>query len=306
MKKEFQLKSGCDGRSLHVWLVEPDAAPYRGIVQFSHGMSEHGGRYLPFMEYLAARGYVSVTHDHRGHGGSVDDREDWGYFYDETAEYIVEDLHRVSLYIKEAFPKLPLVLFGHSMGTLVARCYLKKYDDIPRCVILCGAPCKNGAVSLALALEKIIEKCKGPKHRSPLLYKLTLGPYEKAFAEEGEGAWLSAGKENLAVYANDPSCGFRFTANGYRNLFLLLKRTYQKSGWQMKQPALPVLFIAGSDDPVIGSPQKLLQSAEFLRERGYTDVETKLYEGKRHELLQEDNREQVFEEVFRWIEGKRK
>lgn len=301
MKKELQLKSSCDGRSLHVWLVEPDEKPYRGIVQFSHGMAEHGGRYLPFMEYLAARGYVSVIHDHRGHGESVDKQEEWGYFYDETAEYIVEDLHHVSLYIKEAFPKLPLVLFGHSMGTLVARCYLKKYDDIPQCVILCGAPCKNGAVSLALVLEKLIEKCKGPKHRSLLLYSLALGPYEKTFAAEGPGAWISASRENLAAYAKDPGCGFHFTTNGYRNLFLLLKRTYEKSGWQMKQPMLPVLFIAGSDDPVIGSPQKLLQSADFLRARGYTDVETKVYEGKRHELLQEDIREQVYADVCSWI-----
>lgn len=304
MKKELQLKSGCDGRSLHVWLVEPDEKPYRGIVQLSHGMAEHGGRYLQFMEYLAAQGYVSVIHDHRGHGESVDKQEDWGYFYDETAEYIVEDLHRVSLYIMEAYPKLPLILFGHSMGTLVVRCYLKKYDNIPQCVVLCGAPCKNGAVSVALVLEKMIEKCKGADYRSPLLYSLALGSYDKAFAAEGPGAWISTNRENLAAYAKDPGCGFRFTANGYRNLFLLLKRTYEKSGWQMKQPALPILFIAGSDDPVIGSPQKFLQSAGFLRARGYKNVETKLYEGKRHELLQEDIREQVYADVCSWMKRK--
>ena len=119
MKKQT-LFSPFDGLSLSVAISEPQGAPI-GIIQFSHGMAEHKERYFPFMEYLSENGYICVIHDHRGHGGSVKSDKDYGYFYTEDIWAIVEDLHEVSVVIKEQYPYLPLYLFSHSMSTLVAR-----------------------------------------------------------------------------------------------------------------------------------------------------------------------------------------
>lgn len=303
MIKEKKLVSECDGLELALTESVPDAGEIKGIVQFAHGMAEHGRRYLPFMEFLSAQGYVCVIHDHRGHGGSVREKGERGYFYDLSGRFIVEDLHQVTLYMKKTYPNLPLILFGHSMGSLVTRCYVKKYDDELTKVIFCGAPCDNKAVGAAILLTKLIGRRKGYDYRSRLIHHLAMGLYAKAFAEEGPNAWISSDPGQVKKYEADEDCGFMFTVNGYRNLFLLLKNAFSEKGWQMNQPALPVLFIAGEKDPVTGGEKKLQKTVDSLKARGYQNVSKIVYEGKRHELLNEDNRQQVFCDVSRWMES---
>ena len=121
MQEHFQIISDCDQTVLDGLMVKPDNP--KGIVQFSHGMCEHKERYIDFMETLSQEGYICVIHDHRGHGKSVKSQDDLGYFNENGHEYIVEDLHQVTLWIKKQYPTLPLYLFGHSMRSLVVRCY---------------------------------------------------------------------------------------------------------------------------------------------------------------------------------------
>ena len=122
-----KIKSQKDGLELEIAIFEPSEKP-KAIVQISHGMAEHKERYYPFMEFLSKKGFVCVINDHRGHGESVKKKEDHGYFYTENIDYIVDDLHQVTLFAKEKFQSLPVFLFSHSMGTLVSRNYLKKFD----------------------------------------------------------------------------------------------------------------------------------------------------------------------------------
>lgn len=302
VEKNVKLISKCDGLELNLTEVTPDEKEVKGIVQIAHGMAEYGERYLPFMEYLAEWGYACVINDHRGHGDSVLAQEDLGFFYDETGEYIIEDFHQVTLYMKEKYPEVPLYVFGHSMGTLVARCYLKKYDHIPEKVILCGAPCSNPAVDVAILLAKAIEKKEGKKHRSALIQSLALGVYSKSFAEDGPNGWITSDVNHRNKYGEDSKCGFVFTVNGFRNLFLLLKGAFQKKGWQMENEKLPILLIAGEKDPVIGGVKNFEKTVSFLRQRGYKNVESKLYKEKRHELLNEDIYLQVYKDVSAWLE----
>lgn len=302
MIERKKLISDCDGLALELTEMVPDDEKRKGIVQFAHGMAEHGRRYFPFMEYLSAKGYVCVIHDHRGHGGSVRSEEDLGYFYDLSGEYIVEDVHQVSVYIKNKYPGLPLVLFGHSMGSLVTRCYVKKYDGELAKVIFCGAPCNNKAVGVAILLTKIIGRVRGGNYHSRLIHQLAMGLYAKEFAEEGPSAWISSDAWQVKKYEEDEGCGFMFTVNGYRNLFLLLRNAYADHNWKLENPKLPVLFIAGEKDPVTGGKKKFQNTIDTLKEKGYECVAAKVYEGKRHELLNEVNRQQVFEDVSRWIE----
>jgi len=150
-----KITSKQDGLKLEIAIME--CKNPKGIVQFSHGMAEHKERYFDFMQYLNERGYICVIHDHRGHGGSVKSKNDYGYFYTENADYIVDDLFQVTEYVRDMYPGLEVTLFSHSMGTLVARCYLKKYDEYIRRLILCGPPTENSAASFAVGLAKIIK-----------------------------------------------------------------------------------------------------------------------------------------------------
>lgn len=137
MIQKFTLESHHDRLLLQGLLVLPEQKPPRAVFQVAHGMCEHKERYLPFLQEMADHGYACVIHDHRGHGGSVRQTEDLGYFYPDGGPALVSDLYQVTRWIREQYPELPLYLFGHSMGSLAVRCYLKRYPDVPDGVFVC-------------------------------------------------------------------------------------------------------------------------------------------------------------------------
>mgnify|MGYP002590410670 CR=1 FL=1 len=177
--KSFALSSKHDNLPLEVCIIAPKGTP-RGIVQFSHGMAEHKERYFDFMNFLAKNGYLCVIHDHRGHGASVKQPEDLGYFYTEDASAIADDLFQVTQWIKARYPGLPLMLFSHSMGTLVARNYLKQHDDAIEKMVLCGPPTQNALTPIGIGLAKLLIHLRGPARRSRLIQQLTFGAYNRA------------------------------------------------------------------------------------------------------------------------------
>lgn len=297
-----KIKSNQDGLELEMSIIKPQGE-IKGIVQISHGMAEHKERYYPFMEYLVQQGYVAVIHDHRGHGVSVKKQEDLGYFYDDKAEYIVEDLHQITNYIKSQYPNKKLILFGHSMGSMVVRKYIKKYDkDIDK-LIVCGSPSENPHVGLALTVVKTMKAFKGEYHRSKLIQKLAFGNYNKKLTNPiSENAWVCANEETVKEYDADKLNGFIFTLNGFQNLFTLMKDIYTKQGWELNHKELPIFFIAGKDDPVIISSKHWQKAQDFVKEVGYKNVSGKLYEGMRHEILNEKDKKEVFNDILKWIE----
>ncbi len=150
MKQEqFFVKSPCDGLNLSTLTVLPQLPEKaEGIVQLIHGMAEHKERYLHFMEFLAAHGYICIIHDHRGHGKSVKSSADLGYFYGQGSDGLVEDTAVVTRYARSRWPNLPVFLIGHSMGSLIARAYTKRSDDQIERLILIGSPSEKGGASL--------------------------------------------------------------------------------------------------------------------------------------------------------------
>ena len=213
MKKTVYLTSKQDGLKLHVLLMEPEQSP-KGIVQICHGMAEHKERYEPLMQMLCNNGYISVIHDHRGHGKSVKNASDLGYFYDDSGKAIIEDVHQVTTWMKERYgEELPYHLFGHSMGSLVVRCYLKKYDDELDSLIVCGSPSENKAAKAAEFLAKTA--CKMVAHKKGKFFqKMAFGLYGKALGEdESENGWISYNKENVKAYDENPLDGFGFSNN---------------------------------------------------------------------------------------------
>jgi alpha-beta hydrolase superfamily lysophospholipase len=302
--QKMQMVSECDGLVLSAALMLPDKSPL-GIIQIVHGMSEHKERYYDFMGYLADHGYIVIIHDHRGHGDSIRDKDDFGYMYDETGNFIVEDVHLITMWVKKQFPDLPIVLFGHSMGSLVVRKYAKKYDRDLDGLIVCGSPSKSRNINLGLWLIRQGMKKYGDHYRSNFVNNLATGKSNKKFDDgTSKKLWLSSNRDSVQLYDDDPKCGFVFTLNGFLNLLLLLKSVYDKSGWRLASPNLPIFFIAGADDPVIINERAWKKSIKFMKKLGYANVSCKLYPGMRHEILNETDNRQVYSDILNWIENK--
>ena len=186
MRREFTIQSKVDGLVLDGLVVEPEEGVQRtALLQLSHGMSEYKERYLPFMEYLAEKGFAAVIHDHRGHGKSVKEKEDLGYTYGGRDKGIVEDLHQVTCWIKEHFPGTPVYMLGHSMGSLAARTYLKEYDGELKKLILTGPPSANPGVDMGLALAGIQKKFRGREIPEQRAAGSAFGPYAAKISRRG-------------------------------------------------------------------------------------------------------------------------
>ncbi len=300
--KDFTVTSEYDGLSLRLTAVEADET--LGVVLLNHGMAEHRKRYLPFIEYLAKNGFTCIINDHRGHGKSVLSSEDLGYF---DADALISDMKQINSLAREMYPEKPIYLFGHSMGSLAVRAYIRLYDNTVNGLIVCGSPSENKAVGVAKLLCALIEKSKGDRHRSKLLYSLSIGAYEKSFIKEGKLAWLCSIKEVQDSYENDRLCGFPFTVRGYKALFTLMESAYNKKGRALKNKLLPVLFISGQKDPCLVNLKQFNAAVENIRAQ-YPNTHSILYENQRHEILNSDVKEQVYEDVLntlmRWLKVK--
>lgn len=300
-KRTAEIKSEYDGLILSVLYTIPDTQ-LKGVVQISHGMCEHKERYLPFMEYLAENGYAAVIHDHRGHGKSIRNEEDLGYFYNGGQEGIVQDLYQVTKWAKGEFPLIPFYMLGHSMGTLVARNYIKKYDGELDKLILTGPPSQNPAVDIGIALARIQKRIKGDKYRSKEIQAMAFGPYAGKFRKEKKAsAWICSDPAVVEEYDASRLCGFVFTADGFEGLFLLVKGTYSKKGWELHNKDLPILFLGGEEDPCIGGGRKFVKELQFLKKVGYRHVTGKMYPGMRHEILNEKGKETVFANILAYL-----
>ena len=302
MKLEyFSLASPVDGLPLKLTVAKPDGE-VKGVIQILHGMCEYIGRYTTMMEWFAARGYVVAGIDHRGHGESVRAQSDLGWFYDKRGKAIVQDAVFVTDFLKKAYPCTEITLFGHSMGSMVAYNYLQGNDGLPSRVILSGAPSKNPVAGVAVVLADTVALLRGKRHRSKLLYSLSIGAYDKRFKAEGRAAWLTVNRKNVEKYLADPYCSYTFTCNGFRNLFCLLRNSFQRRRYAVQNPDLPIFYLAGGDDPVIVSEKSWRKAQAFLRKVGYRSVEGTLYQGFRHELLNEADPTVYYQEILSFIE----
>lgn len=281
----FKIPSKHDGLELSVTTVIPEGK-ICGLVQFSHGMAEHKERYLSVMAFLADHGYACIINDHRGHGASVKSPDDLGYFYKDGGRGLVRDLHQLTLWFRGKYPGKPLILFGHSMGSLAARAYASKYGRDIDGLILSGSPGFNSAARMGLALTRVLAVVHGGQHaRSPMMNNLLNGGFAKRFKGGSPFAWLSANPQNVAAYEADPLCGFGFTINGYRALLNLMLAAYDERTTLRR--SLPVHFMSGEDDPCAPDRKGFDAAVENVRARGCSHVTSKMYHGLRHEILNE-------------------
>jgi len=287
--------------TIPVSFMAPQETP-RGIVQIVHGMCEHKERYFPLMEFLAANGYAAVCHDHIGHGEAVASQDDLGFMGKGGWLGMVENAKAVTDWAKQQWPGVPLTLFGHSMGSLVVRSYIKRYDDAIDSLIVCGCPSDNPAKGAGILMSRMFKALKGDHYRPGLLQKMSFGSYNKPFASEGwPAAWVCSDPDILKAYHADPLCQYIFTADGFENLLLLMKDCYGAKGWKVSKPGLPAHFISGAEDPCRISDKALGKALDALKAVGYKDVTLKIYPGMRHEIHNETRRREVWDDILAYL-----
>lgn len=296
-RTDFTFQSPADGISLEGTYLIPDAP--KGVVQFVHGMAEHKSRYLGVMEALANAGYATVIHNHRGHG----ECPILGHFGAGGAEGMIADTREVARLAKEKFPGLPIFLFGHSMGSLVARCCLKRYDEEWDGFFVCGTPFAPPAViAMGRAFIALKIKMHGDEYRSTTVNKMVTGAFNKSIKNPtSPNQWISYNPENVSAYDADPLCGFCFTLSGFRGLMALMAETYSDTGWALKKPGLPVHFLSGADDPCHTGEKNFMKAVAAVQNKGYT-VSFRLFPAMRHEILLEQEKETVIKYVLDILE----
>lgn len=292
---------GSDKNQAVGWLYQPATEKIRGIVQICHGMTEHMGRYHEFMRYLARNGYIVCGADHPGHGRSA--VNGYGFFAPENGNLLlVENQYLFSRIMLKEFPGYPLILFGHSMGSFVARIYAAKYPSVLAGLILSGTGRGHFFLDAAIASAGYSIKRHGPRHVNKKLDRVIFGMFNRPFASEHpQSGWLSRDMEQVRLYCNDPVCNFTFTASALRDLFLLVRASNQKNCFASASKDLHLLIFSGSQDPVGEQGKGVRQVYEHYTAAGIHDAQLNLYEGGRHEMLNEVNRCQVCQDILRWL-----
>lgn len=300
--KESTIKS-YDGLNLSI--AEYTCQKSLAVIQIIHGMCEHKERYDYTAKELVKKNYTVVISDNRGHGKSIKNKKDLGYFKDKDGtKALVEDQKRINDYIKENYKDIPIYILAHSMGTLITRNYLKEYDDTIKKVILSGAPCYLRASHIAAFLAKTITYIHGAKNTSKLLVKManvaTVGKTKQTIPNE----WISYNKENVENYNKDPLCNFHFTNAGYLTLFEMERDLHQFKAYKVKNKDLKILFVSGEDDNVTGGKKGLKDSIDTLKKVGYKNIENIVYPNMRHEILQEEEKDKVIKDIINFFNKK--
>ncbi len=304
-KETFQFLSKDGKTKIHAVKWMPDHGKVRAIMQISHGMVEYIERYDEFACYLAQRGFLVVGNDHLGHGSSVTQESEWGYFTDKKpSETVVADLYQVTRIVSSQYPDCPYFILGHSMGSFLLRRYLTLHSETVTGAVICGTGSQpDVATVFGMFACGLIRMFRGGHHRSSFLTNAAFGKSYAAFDKTGaepSKSWLSKNEESVRAYYNDPRCTFMFTVNGYYGLLSTLWYVNQMKYIRKMRKNLPVFFIAGKEDPVGDFGEGVKKVCAQYRQAGIRDVKIKLYENDRHEILQETDREQVFEDVYQW------
>lgn len=302
MLSSEELVSGDVKLRLQCW---PAAGQAKAIVQVAHGLAEHAGRYTRFARALNAAGYAVIANDHRGHGETATLPAHRGCFAQRNGwREVLDDLDAVQATARTRWPGLPVFLFGHSMGSFMVQDLIARPGQALAGAVLCGSngtPPPPGARTLAR-----IERWRlGPLGRSGLIHALAFGAFGKKIPNRRtEFDWLSRDPVEVDAYIADPACGFVATVQLWIDLLDALARLATDAHKARVPKRLPVLSIAGTADPVSDGARGIAPLLEGYRRAGLSDVTDRRYEGARHELLNETNRDEVTRDVIAWLDGR--
>lgn len=304
--QDFYFQSSTGRTSIHALKCVPAGKP-RAVVQIAHGIAEHIERYRPFMEFLANNGFVVAGNDHLGHGKSIRVPAEQGFFAEKDGWWrVVDDMDKLHDIMSKEYPELPYVLFGHSMGSFLTRTYLIKHPDKYDAVILSGTGHQSPALVLGgNAAASVMAKLNGAMGDGAKLDSLAFGTYlSKIENPRTKFDWLSRDAEQVDKYIADPLCGFVGKIGLYRDMMQGIKFiTNEKNIAQMNKEK-PVYFMSGDGDPVGDYGKGVERAYKAFCDAGLHDVFMRLYPGGRHEMLNETNKEQVYQDILNWLNEK--
>lgn len=305
MESKTEYMDSSDGSThLYVRIWEPKGEP-RALLQISHGMVEFIDRYDRFARALAEEGILVAGNDHLGHGQSVSSQEDWGFFADKNGNRcVLEDMRSVQYWLRDRYPNLPTFIMGHSMGSFLVRQYLHTFpeDQFAGVIILGTGMQPAWLVTTGLLLARLIRTFKGPRHRSRFLTKLSLGSNNKHFKPNRTPCdWLTRDEAIVDLYCADPRNRFQFTASAFADMFEGMKTLYSRRNLARMNTATPILIASGDQDPVGSMGKAAPAYGRQLQALGFDQVTVKLYEGARHELVNETCRDKVDSDLAAFI-----
>lgn len=303
-KEEFYIQSRNESDQLYCnhWMAEGHT---KAVVQIVHGMVEHIRRYDAFARFLNEHQIAVIGHDHLGHGYSAKEPKDRGYFSDrDGSNLVIRDMYQVTRYARKRYPGIPIILLGHSMGSFFSRKYLTVFGNRINGVILLGTGSYSFAeAALGKTLADAIGKMRGKRFRSRLLHELMLGSMnQRIAARRTPHDWLSRDTGVVDEYENDELCQFQFSAGACSDFFQILAELASKKYFDRIPKRLPVLLAAGKEDPVGNYGKGVEKVYRQLEDLGIRDLELKLYEEMRHELLNEVGKEEVYQDILSWLE----
>ena len=305
MRSSTFILPAVDGTAVHVYRWEPDGDA-RGVVQIVHGLAEHAARYERVAGALTDAGWAVYADDHRGHGQTASGPDELGLFAEERGwAKVVDDLHRLTDKIRQDHPDVPVVLFGHSMGSFLTQQHLFTFPGAVDAAVLSGS---NGPVGLLGEVGAVVARIErlrqGKRGRSKLLKSMSFGAYNKPFEPaRTEFDWLSRDPDEVDAYVADPLCGFDATNQLWIDLLSGLRVVSSQTQLSRIPPDLPIYIFSGDKDPVGEQGDGVRRLLETLEEAGLRDLTFKLYPDARHEMLNETNRDEVTRDLLEWLEA---
>ena len=307
-KKEAEFLSSNRKTKIHVISWIPEETP-KGILQIAHGMVEYIERYDDFARFMAENGYLVTGNDHLGHGASVTKDEDHGYFgHPDGNRHVIDDMHHLREITEGEAAQtygagIPYFMLGHSMGSFLLRQYITMYGEGLAGGIIMGTGYQSPAtLSAGKFLCMILSVAKGWKGRSGIVNNMAIGAYNKQFEPARTPAdWLTNDEEIVDKYVSDPWCSFTFTINGYYQMFTGIQAASNKKNIDNIPKDLPLLVVSGANDPVGDNGKGVEKVYDMYRGAGITDLGMKLYEGDRHEILNELDKDTVYSDILDWI-----
>ena len=288
--------------NIHACIWQP-AREVRAVLQIVHGMAEYAERYANFAVALAERGVLVCAEDHLGHGKSVSSEKELGYFADKKGYgCVLEDIRTLAKIVSSKYQGVPYFMLGHSMGSFFCREYIAQYGKEFAGAIIMGTGVQpamlTGFGKFVAALTALF--C-GWKHRSRLIDRLAFGSYNKKFEGRTPYDWLSADKTNVDNYIADDLCGATFTCGGFYTLFSIIAQACRGATIKSTPKDLPVYLVAGGDDPVGAYSKGVVKLYDKYNKAGLSDVQMTIYNGARHEILNDLCAPQVMEDISSFL-----
>ena len=303
IKEKFSFPSQNGINTINGFIIRKAEGPYKGIIQISHGMIEHSGWYEHFMSFMAENGYVMAAHDHLGHKMSVNDDSELGFFASKDGYLcVLSDLATTAGRLRKSFPQLKFMLLGHSMGSFYARAFAAKYPHLLDGLIISGTGGPNPLSVPGRLIISAMIKLKGEKAHSKFITKLIFGKYLKRIGNYTTLVdWLSRDNEHVQRCIKDPYRTFPFTLCGYRDLVDIVAMANSRECYVHTNKDIPYLMFAGDEDPVGDWGKGTTGVYEKYKAAG-CNIKFNLYPGARHEMLNEINKEQVYNDILIWVD----